>query len=72
MDLRHSVTCCYVQILKEVPEVEAQLASKGSNLVRIYTPSLVLYVVGVLRRYHCCLLCEYLSEKVENYGNKVI
>ncbi|XP_046669089.1 mediator of RNA polymerase II transcription subunit 12 isoform X4 [Homalodisca vitripennis] len=45
-----------IQILKEVPEVEAQLAAKGSNLVRIYTPSLVLYVVGVLRRYHCCLL----------------
>ncbi|RZF38411.1 hypothetical protein LSTR_LSTR006537 [Laodelphax striatellus] len=45
-----------IQILKEVPEVEAQLVSKGSSLARSYTPSLVLYVVGVLRRYHCCLL----------------
>ena len=42
----------------DIPDVEAQLAAKGSSLVRIYTTSLVLYIVGVLRRYHCCLLCE--------------
>lgn len=45
-----------IQILMDIPDVEAQLAAKGSSLVRIYTTSLVLYIVGVLRRYHCCLL----------------
>ncbi|XP_055677088.1 mediator of RNA polymerase II transcription subunit 12 isoform X2 [Lutzomyia longipalpis] len=45
-----------IQILKELPEVESQLISKNSILVRNYTTSLSLYVVGVLRRYHCCLL----------------
>lgn len=47
-------TC--IQILKELPEVELQLMSKSSVLVKSYTTSLSLYVVGVLRRYHCCLL----------------
>lgn len=46
-----------IQILKELPEVEAQLISKNSVLVRNYKTSLSLYVVGVLRRYHSCLLC---------------
>lgn len=46
-----------IQILKELPEVEAQLIAKNSVLIRNYTTSLSLYVVGVLRRYHCCLLC---------------
>lgn len=46
------------QILKELPEVEAQLMSKNSTLVRNYTTSLSLYVVGVLRRYHRSLLCK--------------
>ncbi|XP_076661232.1 mediator complex subunit kohtalo [Halictus rubicundus] len=45
-----------IQILKELPEVETQLTAKNSQLVRSYTTSLSLYVVGVLRRYHCCLL----------------
>lgn len=45
-----------IQILKELPEVEVQLTSKSSNLAKGYTTSLSLYVVGVLRRYHCCLL----------------
>ena len=45
-----------IQILKELPEVEAQLYNKNSVLNRNYTTSLSLYVVGVLRRYHCCLL----------------
>lgn len=47
-------TC--IQILKELPEVELQLMSKNSVLIKNYTTSLSLYVVGVLRRYHCCLL----------------
>lgn len=50
-----------IQILKELPEVENQLHSKGSVLNRNYTTSLSLYVVGVLRRYHCCLLCKLLE-----------
>lgn len=45
-----------IQLLKELPEVEAQLTTRNSTLVRSYTTSLSLYVVGVLRRYHCCLL----------------
>ncbi|KOX75481.1 Mediator of RNA polymerase II transcription subunit 12 [Melipona quadrifasciata] len=45
-----------IQILKELPEVETQLGLRNSQLVRSYTTSLSLYVVGVLRRYHCCLL----------------
>ncbi|XP_057325001.1 mediator of RNA polymerase II transcription subunit 12 [Microplitis mediator] len=45
-----------IQILKELPEVETQLAARNSQLVRSYTTSLSLYVVGVLRRYHYCLL----------------
>ncbi|XP_050541697.1 mediator of RNA polymerase II transcription subunit 12 isoform X2 [Daktulosphaira vitifoliae] len=45
-----------IQILMDIPDVEAQLTTKGSSLVRLYTTSLVLYIVGVLRRYHCCLL----------------
>lgn len=45
-----------IQILRELPEVEMQLYMKNSVLTRCYTTSLSLYVVGVLRRYHCCLL----------------
>lgn len=48
------------QILKELPEVEAQLIAKNSILVRNYTTSLSLYVVGVLRRYHRSLLCKLI------------
>ena len=64
--LEHKSMLCYacvlcVQILKELPEVEAQLQAKGSALIRSYTTSLSLYVVGVLRRYHCCLLCECIQ-----------
>lgn len=52
-----------IQILKELPEVETQLYNKNSVLSRNYTTSLSLYVVGVLRRYHCCLLCKYISKQ---------
>lgn len=45
-----------IQILKELPEVETQLYNKNLTLSRNYTTSLSLYVVGALRRYHCCLL----------------
>lgn len=45
-----------LQILKEIPEVESQLAAKNSVLTKSYTNLMVLYIVGVLRRYHACLL----------------
>jgi mediator of RNA polymerase II transcription subunit 12 len=45
-----------IQILKELPDVEAQLISKPSSLSRSYTTTLSLYVVGILRRYNSCLL----------------
>lgn len=48
-----------IQILKELPDVELQLDARKSTLVRNYTTNLALYIVGVLRRYHCCLLRKY-------------
>ncbi|XP_067647915.1 mediator of RNA polymerase II transcription subunit 12 isoform X2 [Eurosta solidaginis] len=45
-------------ILKELPEIENQLLAKKSTLVRSYTTSLTLYIVGILRRYHSCLLLD--------------
>ncbi|XP_060517503.1 mediator of RNA polymerase II transcription subunit 12 isoform X2 [Cylas formicarius] len=49
-----------IQILKELPEVENQLHNKNfanqNSLSRSYTTGLSLYIVGILRRYHCCLL----------------
>ncbi|XP_012157623.1 mediator of RNA polymerase II transcription subunit 12 isoform X2 [Ceratitis capitata] len=52
----HSLLDFCDHILKELPEIESQLQSKKSTLVRSYTTSLALYVVGILRRYHSCLL----------------
>lgn len=45
-----------IQILKELPDVEAQLMGKGSSLIKNYTTTLSLYIVGILRRYNSCLL----------------
>lgn len=45
-----------IQMLRELLDVESQLVAKNSVLVKSYTTSLSLYIVGVLRRYHCCLL----------------
>ncbi|XP_065362312.1 mediator of RNA polymerase II transcription subunit 12 [Calliphora vicina] len=52
----HSLLELCDQILKELPEVENQLLAKKSNMVRSYTTSLGLYIVGILRRYQSCLL----------------
>lgn len=52
----HSLLDFCDHILKELPEIENQLQAKKSILVRIYTTSLALYIVGILRRYHSCLL----------------
>lgn len=47
-----------ISIMKELPQVESQLVQKSSSFVKVYTTSLSLYVVGVMRRYHRCLLCK--------------
>ncbi|XP_040577805.1 mediator of RNA polymerase II transcription subunit 12-like protein isoform X2 [Lepeophtheirus salmonis] len=39
-------------ILKELPGVENQLIERSSYLIRIYSTTLALYIVSVLRRYH--------------------
>lgn len=36
--------------------------TKNSTLAKNYTTCLSLYVVGVLRRYHCCLLCKTMLQ----------
>lgn len=48
-----------ISIMKELPQVESQLVQKNSSYVKTYATSLSLYVVGVLRRYHRCLLCKF-------------
>lgn len=45
-----------IQILKELPEVENQLMIRKSTLVKSYTTTLSLYIIGILRRYNSCLL----------------
>lgn len=47
-------TC--IAIIKKLPQVESQLAQKSSSFVKTYATTLCLYIVGVLRRYHRCLL----------------
>jgi len=44
-----------MQILKELPNVDGQLCERSSSLTRVYSTSLALYVVGVLRRYQTIL-----------------
>lgn len=51
-----------LQIFKEDLEKESDAQmdklenNRKSNLIRSYMTNLSLYIVGVLRRYHCCLL----------------
>lgn len=52
-----------ISIMKELPQVESQLVQKSSSFVKVYTTSLSLYVVGVMRRYHRCLLCKWHFSK---------
>lgn len=52
----HSLLELCDQILKELPDIESQLQIKKSHLIRNYTTSLGLYIIGILRRYHSCLL----------------
>lgn len=57
------------QILKELSEVEAALVARGAPSTglaapRAYTSALALYTVGALRRYHSCLLRNYISSYI--------
>ncbi|XP_067143152.1 mediator of RNA polymerase II transcription subunit 12-like protein isoform X2 [Centruroides vittatus] len=45
-----------IQLLRELVEVENQLSQKGSIVAGSYATSLGLFIVGVLYKYHCCLL----------------
>ncbi|XP_069936794.1 mediator of RNA polymerase II transcription subunit 12-like protein, partial [Cherax quadricarinatus] len=51
----HGLIELCIQMIKEVSEIEAQLVERGC-LAGWYCPALLLHVVGVLRKYHCCLL----------------
>lgn len=57
-----------LSIIKKMPQVESQLMRISSSFVKTYTTSLSLYVVGVLRRYHRCLLREYSFLRVFSFG----
>lgn len=46
----------FIQLLKELADVESQLSQKNASLAGTYAPSVGLNLVGVLFRYHCCLL----------------
>ncbi|XP_022706547.1 mediator of RNA polymerase II transcription subunit 12-like protein isoform X2 [Varroa jacobsoni] len=48
-----------LHILKELPDVEAMLVQKGSPVAGVYVPTVTLNVVGLLYRYHCCLLVSH-------------
>lgn len=45
-----------IQLLRELVEVENQLSQKSSIVAGSYATSLGLFIVGVLYKYHCCLL----------------
>lgn len=57
-----------LQMIKEVSEIEAQLVERGC-LAGGYCPTLLLHVVGVLRKYHCCLLGESIKCLLLNREN---
>lgn len=57
LNIHRLIELC-IQIVKELPAVESQMSQKGWSTDRSYTNTLSLYVVGVLRRYHSCLLRE--------------
>lgn len=47
-----------ISILKKLHQIETKLMQMNSTFVKTYTTTLSLYLVGVLRRYHRCLLCK--------------
>jgi len=51
------VADCSVQLLKDLPAVDNQLALKTpGRLAGTYCTNLGLYIVGILRKFHACLL----------------
>ena len=47
-----------LQMLKEIYDVEVLLKTKASPLAGIYVPTVTMNIVGLLYRYHCCLLAS--------------
>lgn len=47
-----------LQMLKEIYDVELLLKTKASSLAGIYVPTVTMNIVGLLYRYHCCLLAS--------------
>lgn len=45
-----------VSILEELPDIEAQIKLKCPTLANQYTHSIALCIIGMLYRYHSCLL----------------
>ena len=45
-----------IALLKELLLVESQLIERSSVLTRVYVTNLVLYIVGVLKKYHAVLI----------------
>ncbi|XP_076043982.1 mediator complex subunit kohtalo isoform X2 [Oratosquilla oratoria] len=68
----HALIEFCIQITKEMPDIEAQLVERQC-LAASYCPTLTLYVVGVLRKYHCCLLVsqEQTTAVFEGLGKLV-
>jgi len=51
---------CSVQLLKDLPAVDNQLALKTpGRLAGSYCTNLGLYIVGILRKFHACLLVSH-------------
>lgn len=59
-----------MQLLKELVDVETQLAQKSSTIAGTYATSVGLNIVGVLYTYHCCLLVsqEQTVAVFDGYG----
>ena len=53
-----------ISLLRELPLVEQQLIERGSVLTRVYTTSLALHIVGVLKKYHGVLILSESDVRV--------
>jgi len=63
---------CFVQLLKDLPAVDNQLALKTPcRLAGTYCTNLGLYIVGILRKFHACLLVsqEQTASAFERSGS---
>lgn len=55
----HGLIEFVIQMLKELVEVDIQLHQKCPILARTYCTSIGLYIIGILYRYHTCLLVSH-------------